>query len=89
MLILLTTAVIAYLVVGHLKAQKWPFDKGLLRQIPKGATQEEIKKVLGEPQEIYNNNHSWSYYRNAGSYVVHVDFDDNFLFDGYCLNDRD
>jgi hypothetical protein len=52
-----------------------PFDLAKLQQLRKAMTQQQVRQILGEPQNA--NTTSWHYSRSMAWPIVHVHFDTN------------
>lgn len=91
------TGVIGIMVIfaaGVIGFQMWeshrfPVKLNDLRKLKPGATQENVKRLFGNPQDVHDlyGDHRWCYYRTNSSEIVYVIFDTNLLYVGYELDD--
>jgi len=87
-------AVLVLVVVGAIGFAVWesnrsPLKLSALRHLPLGATQDDVKRVFGAPQDMHDlfGDHRWCYYRTNSTRIVYVIFDTNLLYKGYELDD--
>ena len=68
---------------------RWPVKLRTLRNLQMGAAQDEIRRLLGDPQDTHDlwGDHRWCYYKTNSFRIVYVVFDTNGLYKGYELDD--
>jgi hypothetical protein len=64
-----------------------PVRPDLLRNLPVGASKQEVSTLLGSPTQIMTDNRIWSYYRPDGRKTVYIFFDTNMLYSRYQVDD--
>jgi outer membrane protein assembly factor BamE (lipoprotein component of BamABCDE complex) len=71
------------------ESNRSPVKLSTLRQLKPGATQENVKRLFGTPQDVHDlyGDHRWCYYRTNSARIVYVIFDTNLLYKGYELDD--
>lgn len=74
-------------VVSWAKANRLPVRRSSLEALLPGSTQEEVKRRLGDPRQIWSDNQTWSYSAPPSRFIVYILFDTNYLYRGYELDD--
>jgi outer membrane protein assembly factor BamE (lipoprotein component of BamABCDE complex) len=86
--------ILALIVAGLIGLAVWesnrsPLALSALRKVKPGATQDDIRRLFGAPQDVHDlfGDHRWCYYRTNSTRIVYVIFDTNMLYKAYELDD--
>jgi hypothetical protein len=69
------------------KEHRLPVDTVALGKLQRGATQEQVREVLGVPHQVWGDNRTWSYSQQNCAKIVYIVFDANFRYEHYDVDD--